>query len=142
MAKKSCQPTTLGNSTLQNIFNRRLLDRVVALEPSSGNTFAYDYVSEAGTTATIGFLTLGRQIVGISNTGLVTITLGSIAANGQMEITFKDEALNDNSLDIIINPDAADTLDGNTTLRYSRNGSQKGSAITIYNNNINEWYLI
>jgi len=116
------------------------LNEIISQSNNLSNGFDYNLVS--GSSATINYISTARQIVSITNTALVTITLGSIAANGQMEITFKDAALSDSSLDIIINPDAADTLDGNTTLRYSRNGSQKGSAITIYNNNINEWYLI
>lgn len=141
MAIKGCKGKVLGNSALQDIFNACVLSRLKSLESPSNSVTRYDYTGVSGTSSTIGYSASPMHIVGCQNTSETTITLDPISSTGKLEITVKDEALNDSSGNIIINPNASDSIEGNTTLIIQRNGSKKGSSVTLYNDNNNDWYI-
>lgn len=138
MPTKVCKPIVNGNGARQDIFNRCILDRLEAVESTGGNK-NYEYKQVTSATYT---LTSSDYIVGVNTTVAVTLTLPAISSVNKIMYTIKDESLDNGSLDITINPNAADNIEDDTTLIIQRNGSKKGASITLYNDNVNDWYII
>jgi len=136
--RKALQPTTNGNGALQNIFNKGVLAFVKILENTPASAIVrYDYTAVTGISATISYINTDRHIVGCRNVAETTITIPT----DKMEITIKDEALDPSSADLIINPPALYTIEGESSLTVVRSGDSKGISITLYKNDSTGWFI-
>jgi len=127
----------------QDRFNERIktkLNEVITLL-NSGNFF-YDYNPVIGESKTIIIGTNKFYVAGIRSKKEVTIFLPDIAVSGKAIIHIVDETLNDFSDNIILKPFKNNFILKLNKLKIIRKGSLQGISIALYNDGVENWYLM